>query len=1339
MKTRIVLETIVSMLILGISPVFAQDFSYDEYYNWEDRNPFWEAHSEDCPFHNGVNWNTGEEMEFAGILPPQFAKFEMLVDTDLGEGENPKNPDRADLNWTFNSQGLEYFRLSNGDCAYLYRAYSSQKKIYISRLANHFGFVDGSPTPLRNLRDIKTDLASHFIDVAIDYDYDHIGDIDVVQISSNEIYLLLPLDYRKNNTWPLLVVYRVWKPAQNPGSSVCTPEIAWDFVGAVEMHGLCGNQSFGWVASHPNNPELLFSSCATKNDFIDYVEEETGIANDLDKLQVFKVDYLKDPNASGHDYNLEQEWHDHMAVSFSTPRDLKLTFDTQCLNEGIGLGDPYMSRWFIRDTTKLPLTTVQGGDFSPSGLLFLAIQGCYATYDPGELKYEECTTSWTGLHIINSYSGKVMGIIDYPLQIGCEESHEYEGVTVYDFDQSCLEHDGSEPCIETTAYADIHTMKLINNYPQSDDDLTIFHARFENKDQLYAQPIADRDGDGIPDGLDPCPTIPEEWDQDHDCLSNDCPSGYEFECNIDFCENIHVDYDSDSDCLPDSCDGIPEEHIVGECVEDPCPNTHKGNDWDMDCLPTDCPEEDEDCEPDPCPVVHFEDDLDNDCVPERDDAIREAAGYSGSENYYCENLGGDYCVGPFRWACLCWMDNCSPLGHGYDGGELCPSDGEGGYRYCYNPDQKNRDRRLEELAHMQVLGDTCDHKGLLIPEIEKHLYWFQDEYNMDDIEGRPISALLNSTGPPLSYTVEIPFGTCLQPQNPYQYFRHGAVTLQACVCDSLSSCENCDNFVSTEGSDYKISIKLTFKEEMYEADEPFNKYYVKYDNLNEMHPGRVQINWLEQEWPPELKLDMDTRLRVRFSHRIENQEQLYSVTRIMHPLADDAYIFPVADIESHAKLPLMRAMDLPFGPGYIEELFGPGVSADPGILFYPSGTKTVDLQNAPGSVALPALAQPALAASVGQFSKEENPWIELEGDFDQRVSLLLFRFGGQDEQGIYRNSLHLGIANDEEVHWRMLYEGDDGGDRSSDWPSPRMNANLFYDPWEMELMLLGGYGSIGDGKEGYLSDLYILDMKTGSWETLPSMPRPRLKVAVAHRLGHGQIWVVGGSLDGGLMGENTLFVFDRTAGEWSEIDVESPISDWARMSSTLTYDQILDRFFLFGGSQMIDGSHFDNIWMLNPESNPPEWTEVRAPSEELDQRSGPTELDDVPILFDFYSSRLIVLQSDSVWAYLFNPDEDEDWETEEPWIRLDSGGSVDGDEDGDVDGDDDGGGDDGGCTTGCNDQTLRLVREAGAAGFSDLDPNAPRQDPAEFPWPLLGFFGLVILAVGVRRWIGLRV
>jgi hypothetical protein len=152
----------------------------------------------------------------------------------------------------------------------------------------------------------------------------------------------------------------------------------------------------------------------------------------------------------------------------------------------------------------------------------------------------------------------------------------------------------------------------------------------------------DRDGDGIPDDVDQCPDLPEDYDgfQDLDgCPDNDNDADG-IPDKLDKCPNTKEDYDgyqdadgcpdpdNDQDHIPDTEDACPNE--PGPPSPDPKKNGCPIGDRDGDGIPDDkdaCPDEPGPTNADPklngCPP---DKDSDGDGIPDREDACPSIKG-----------------------------------------------------------------------------------------------------------------------------------------------------------------------------------------------------------------------------------------------------------------------------------------------------------------------------------------------------------------------------------------------------------------------------------------------------------------------------------------------------------------------------------------------------------------------------------------------------------------------------------------------------------------------------------------------------------------------------------------
>jgi hypothetical protein len=166
---------------------------------------------------------------------------------------------------------------------------------------------------------------------------------------------------------------------------------------------------------------------------------------------------------------------------------------------------------------------------------------------------------------------------------------------------------------------------------------------------VYVVEPHDRDGDGIPDNLDQCPTEPEDIDGFED--ADGCPDkdndGDTIPDGMDKCPNEPEDFDgyqdtdgcpdpdNDGDGIPDDRDQCPDkpETFNGYKDEDGCPDEP---DRDNDGIPDSrdkCPDQAEDTDgfqdEDGCP----DPDNDNDGIPDnQDECIDEPETYNGYQD-----------------------------------------------------------------------------------------------------------------------------------------------------------------------------------------------------------------------------------------------------------------------------------------------------------------------------------------------------------------------------------------------------------------------------------------------------------------------------------------------------------------------------------------------------------------------------------------------------------------------------------------------------------------------------------------------------------------------------------
>lgn len=166
---------------------------------------------------------------------------------------------------------------------------------------------------------------------------------------------------------------------------------------------------------------------------------------------------------------------------------------------------------------------------------------------------------------------------------------------------------------------------------------------------MFSSEVRDRDGDGIPDALDACPSDPEDFDgfEDHDGCPDKDNDGDGILDGADRCPNEPEDLDgfededgcpdpdNDGDGIPDELDACPDqpETVNGLQDHDGCPDV---SDRDKDGIPDDrdeCPDEPEDTDgfqdEDGCP----DPDNDGDGIPDvQDECFDEPETYNGYQD-----------------------------------------------------------------------------------------------------------------------------------------------------------------------------------------------------------------------------------------------------------------------------------------------------------------------------------------------------------------------------------------------------------------------------------------------------------------------------------------------------------------------------------------------------------------------------------------------------------------------------------------------------------------------------------------------------------------------------------
>lgn len=140
---------------------------------------------------------------------------------------------------------------------------------------------------------------------------------------------------------------------------------------------------------------------------------------------------------------------------------------------------------------------ITGGGFSPTGLLYV-------------LSHEaESVGHWgdgNGMKVFDSFTGKQ---VDDFVPAADGSWMEYEGVAVFDF----------TPYSGSGLEGHVRSMTFFYQHAYEEWWGKVFEV--DHASALFEVRIPDRDGDGLRDGIDPCPDLHWELDSDLDCIPDD--------------------------------------------------------------------------------------------------------------------------------------------------------------------------------------------------------------------------------------------------------------------------------------------------------------------------------------------------------------------------------------------------------------------------------------------------------------------------------------------------------------------------------------------------------------------------------------------------------------------------------------------------------------------------------------------------------------------------------------------------------------------------------------------------------------------------------------------------
>jgi hypothetical protein len=194
-------------------------------------------------------------------------------------------------------------------------------------------------------------------------------------------------------------------------------------------------------------------------------------------------------------------------------------------------------------------------------------------------------------------------------------------------------------------------------------------------------------------------------------------------------------------------------------------------------------------------------------------------------------------------------------------------------------------------------------------------------------------------------------------------------------------------------------------------------------------------------------------------------------------------------------------------------------------------------------------------------------------------------------------------------------------------PSARFDPNLVYDPEGRRLIL---YGGRDDSTREALHDTWIYELATNTWNNVQASGE-----GPACTRGGSFVWDPDGgkviSFGGATSSGETLseaWAYDPATTTWSKLD-PTGAAPAARAYAGLAYDPTGRRVILYGGSDPSSSGTMSDTWAYDPAANT--WTEL--PSTDLGARGFYPQLDTTPLYYDPNAGRMICFKQEQVFGY----------------------------------------------------------------------------------------------------------
>lgn len=410
---------------------------------WNGRAEFWDENEDMCPYNTGVTMNSCEVIEIGNVYPPIYTPA--LDENGKIDCDVAAIPDEKEFSDMGEYNGIEFFSYGEGDDLREFMVIVTTEHLRIRQLPHwqdydwqscpdHFGVVGGDSW---HIKISIYDLVAQIPNLGDKDNYNHIGDVDVHYNSDGMPQIFMPFEYFERSNDPLVAVFTV-DPKKVVSDGAAALEYTKHYILEQQANG-----TLAWLAIFPLNPNLLFTSdeigdlaeygfkqnTYNRSEHGDQWSSLVVLAETLEAQGIGCADVL----SIGHFQTL--------TLGSTALNVYDLSGDQATGEDAVHLG-------YLR--TEYCFNRMQGGDFSPNGMLFLA-------NDLIE----------TGFRILNIYTGETIGEFDAPITTGGVTVEEYEGVAVHSVSGGTSTNDDS--CYPGTVHLEMSDNDAKRGSKNSDD------------------------------------------------------------------------------------------------------------------------------------------------------------------------------------------------------------------------------------------------------------------------------------------------------------------------------------------------------------------------------------------------------------------------------------------------------------------------------------------------------------------------------------------------------------------------------------------------------------------------------------------------------------------------------------------------------------------------------------------------------------------------------------------------------------------------------------------------------------------------------------------------------